>query len=43
MNPAENAQANLHVRLIPDDVGTAQVTGVRFARGLAGPLTGGTP
>ena len=36
MNPAKNAQPDLHVWLTPDDVETAQVAGVRFARALAG-------
>jgi len=36
MNPAENAQSDLYVWLTPDDVETAQMAGVRFARALAG-------
>ena len=36
MNPAENAPSDLYVWLTLDDVETAQVAGVRFARALAG-------
>ena len=36
MSPVENAQSDLRVWLTPDDVETAHVAGVRFARALAG-------
>lgn len=36
MNPAENTQSDLRVWLTLDDMETAQMAGVRFARALAG-------
>ena len=36
MNLVENRESDLYVWLAPDDVETAQMAGVRFARALAG-------
>lgn len=38
MDPTENTQSDLPVWLTPDDMETAQVAGIRFARALAGVL-----